>query len=100
MGKLTKEEMAQLAPYESHLRNAVYSQYMITPGRTAIKLMDGIYHRVTGSPLRTDATCASCIMNVLTRLGRIYFAQKAEDEAKGAEEVEKPRKRRKTTKKE
>ena len=100
MGKLTKEEMAQLAPYESHLRNAVYSHFMITPGRTAIKLMDGIYHRVTGSPLRTDATCASCIMNVLTRLGRIYFAQKAEDEAKVASKAKTSRNRRKTTKKE
>lgn len=100
MDRLTKEEMAALAPYEMHLRNAAFSKYMITPGRTAIALMDEIYCRVSGSRHRTNATCARCILDTLTRLGKVYFAQKAEDEAKVAEEVEKPRKRRKTIKKE
>ena len=80
MVKLTKEEMAQLAPYEDHLRNAVFSRFMISPGRTAVMMMDGIYRRATGSTLRTDPVCFSCIMNVLIRLGRIYFEQKSEEE--------------------
>lgn len=74
--------MQALQPYREHLRHA-QSDFMINPGREAIRLMDAIYHRATGAPLKTDPTCGSCILNILKRLGRLYFDCEAKANTRG-----------------
>ena len=94
---LTPEEMHALKPYREHLRHA-QSDFMINPGREAIRLMDAIYRRATGAHLRTDSTCGSCILNTLKRLGRLYFDCEAKANTEFAKTAERPKKRRKTAK--
>lgn len=89
--------MQALQPYREHLRHA-QSDFMINPGREAIRLMDAIYHRATGAPLKTDPTCGSCILNILKRLGRLYFDCEVKANTEVATKAEKPKKRRKTAK--
>lgn len=95
---LTIEEMIALAPYEGHFRNAIESDFMRNPGREAIRMMDTIYNRATEATLKSDPTCGVCIMNVLKRVGRLYFEQKAKDEAEVAKVTEKPKNKRKSRK--
>lgn len=92
---LTNEEMIALASYEGHFRNAIESDFMRNPGREAVRLMDAIYNRATNSHLKSDPTCGVCIMNVLKRVGGLYFEQKAKDEAEVAKAAEKPKNKRK-----
>jgi hypothetical protein len=94
---LTPEEMHALKPYREHLRHA-QSDFMINPGREAIRLMDAIYRRATGTLLKTDSTCGACILNTLKRLGRLYFDCEAKANTEVATKAEKPKKRRKTAK--
>lgn len=83
--KLTQEELDKLAPYEQNMRTALHSKYLRNVGRTGLAVMIPIYERVTGKPVRVVDTCGVCILDFLQRLGRIYFADKDEINARNAD---------------
>lgn len=84
--KLNEGQFKALQPYEAFMRTAVEGRWARNPGRRALELMAQIYKEV--AHLRVfamDYNCSSCIVNLLSDLGRPYFADKAEKEAQKAE---------------
>lgn len=84
--KLNEGQFKALQPYEAFMRTAVEGRWARNPGRSALELMAQIYKEV--AHLRVfamDYNCSSCIVNLLSDLGRPYFADKAEKEAQKAE---------------
>ena len=78
--KLTHEEFAAASAYEHELRVAVRSKYLRNVGRSGLAVLVPIYERITGTRQRMNPNCAACILDLLERLGAIYFAEKAEHE--------------------
>lgn len=80
--KLNEGQFKALQPYEAFMRTAVEGRWARNPGRRALELMAQIYKEV--AHLRVfamDYNCSTCIVNLLSDLGRPYFADKAEREA-------------------
>lgn len=74
--KFTNKQMAVLSKFEDRMRTAVRSQWASPVSATELQRIVDILNDVTGSNRRANANCASCILEVLTDAGRIYFAQK------------------------
>lgn len=83
--KLTQEEIDKLAPYEQNMRTALHSKYLRNVGRTGLAVMIPIYERATGYRIHVNDTCGACILDFLQRLGRIFFADKDEINARNVE---------------
>lgn len=83
--KLTQEELDKLAPYEQNMRTALHSKYLRNVGRTGLAVMIPIYERATGYRIHVNDTCGACILDFLQRLGRIYFADKDEINARNVD---------------
>lgn len=81
--KLTKEQMDFLKPYEGRMETATKSNWASAVSQTELEGITQILNQVTGGNRRANANCASCILEILTDIGRIYFAQK-EAESKPA----------------
>lgn len=89
---LTKEQFDQLAPYEQHFLTAVNSRWSRNPGRHALEKMEEIWRNISYPGYRLDYNCSTCIVNILTDLGRIWLKMKAEKAAeKPADEAEAPK---------
>ena len=92
--KLTQEELDRLAPYEQNMRTALHSKYLRNVGRSGLAVMIPIYERATGYRIHVNDTCGACILDFLQRLGRIYFADKDEINARNVDkEASNPLKR-------
>lgn len=78
--KLTPEEYAAVATYETQLLTAIRSNYLRNVGRSGLAVLVPIYERVSGVKERVNSNCAACILGFLKRIGAIYFADKAEQE--------------------
>lgn len=78
--KLTHEEFAAAAAYETQLRTAVRSDYLRNVGRSGLAILVPIYERVAGTRQAVNSNCAACILDFLKRIGAIYLADKAERE--------------------
>lgn len=85
--KLTPEEYAAAAAYETQMQTAIRSDYLRNVGRSGLAVLVPIYERVSGVKERVNSNCASCILGFLKRLGAIYFADKAEAEQNAAASV-------------
>ncbi|MBQ1330281.1 MAG: hypothetical protein IIY31_01355 [Desulfovibrio sp.] len=84
--KLNEGQFKALQPYEAFMRTAVEGRWARNPGRRALEIMAQIYKEVAHLRLFTmDYNCSTCIVNLLSDLGRPYFADKAEREAQKAE---------------
>lgn len=75
---LTREEIGTLSKWERNFHDAVDAQWGHNPGRSALKTIWEIYTRATGDRRRFSDNCSTCILNLLTDCGRVYFADKAE----------------------
>ncbi len=82
--KLTQEEFAAVAVYEQQIQTAVRSNYLRNVGRSGLAVLVPIYERATASKLSVNGNCAACILDLLKRIGAIYFADKAEQEQQAA----------------
>lgn len=54
------------------------AQWARNPGRTAIRTIYDIFTQATGDRRGFSDNCSTCILNLLTDCGRIYFADKEE----------------------
>lgn len=75
------DTFAYLAQFDDNFRTAVNSRWARHPGRDNMARMAEIYNAATGQNRRPNASCSSCVVNFLTDLGRLYFADKQEREA-------------------
>lgn len=82
--RLTEEQMERLSPYEKYFRTAINSRYASYPGISALETINAIYNDVTGIKRSLKPSCGTCILNLLTDAGKIYFADVAEREKRAA----------------
>lgn len=87
---MTNEQYDALAPYESYFKTAIYSQYAKYCGLSGMQTIHRVYCEITGTNTKLNASCSSCIFNLLVDCGRLYLAEK-ERRAK----EEKPKRKRK-----
>lgn len=78
------DTFAYLAQFDDNFRTAVNSRWARHPGRDNMARMAEIYNAATGQNRRPNASCSSCVVNFLTDLGRLYFADKEERGKKAA----------------
>ena len=76
--KLTKEQFALLSEYEKNMETALHARWARNPGRRPLEIMADIWRKHSYSGFRMDFNCSTCIVNLLSDVGRIYFADKAE----------------------
>lgn len=79
--KLTDEQFQVLSKYETQFRTAVKSRWARFPGTAALHEIHGIQRHVTGRATSLNTTCSTCVLRLLTEMGNIYFAEKAERDA-------------------
>ena len=80
----TDEQFAALAPFEDNFRTAIdgeWTRRVRTPDQLRIK---EIYEAATRSRIPFNQGCGTCLLNLLKRAGRLYFADKAERENSAA----------------
>ncbi len=74
--------MARLAQWEPSLRTAVRSGWARGIGSRATLEMAGIYEAATGEKHPVNVGCGPCILDLMKRVGSMYFAQKEAHESK------------------
>ena len=76
--RLNDEQFETLSRYEEQFRTAVNSRWARFPGTSAMHVIHKIKTQVTGHSSRLNTSCSSCVLRLLTEMGNIYFADKAE----------------------
>lgn len=76
--RLNDEQFETLSRYEEQFRTAVNSRWARFPGTSAMHVIHKIKTQVTGHASRLNTSCSSCVLRLLTEMGNIYFADKAE----------------------
>lgn len=76
MATLTIEQFNQLAPYEQNFRTAIYGKWSRYPGRHGLQLMEEIWRGISYPGFRLDYNCNTCVMNILTDVGKLWLAMK------------------------
>lgn len=79
--KLTDQEFSILAKYEEQFTIARRSHYARGIGRIAAEAIHSILCKATGKETRLNASCSSCIFNLLIDAGNLYFSEKTAREA-------------------
>ena len=69
----TKEQLKILSTWEENFRTAVKAKWARNPGRTALRVIYAIFTQATGDRRRFSDNCSTCILNLLTDCGRLYF---------------------------
>lgn len=76
--RLTDEQFQTLSQYETQLRTAVRSRWARFPGTSAMVKIHKIHNEVFKRKTVLNSSCSSCVLRLLTEMGNIYFADKAE----------------------
>ena len=69
---LTTEQRNALQPFERHLHTALYASYVVGLDNTTSKLFFDTYNEVFNEHER-NMSCNFCVMQVCTRLARLYY---------------------------
>lgn len=80
----TDKQFDALAPYEDNFRTAVEGEWtrrIPVEGQTLIRKT---YEDATSTRVPYNAGCANCLINLLRRAGRLYFADKKERDAQAS----------------
>ena len=78
--KLTDEQFQTLSKYETQFRTAVKARWARFPGTAALHEIHRIQFEVTKRKTALNTSCSTCALRLLTEMGHIYFADKAERE--------------------
>ena len=78
--RLTDEQFQTLSKYETQFRTAVKARWARFPGTAALHEIHGIQFEVTKKKTALNTSCSTCVLRLLTEMGHIYFADKAERE--------------------
>lgn len=85
--KLTDEQFQTLSQYETQFRTAVKARWARFPGTAALHEIHRIQFEVTKRKTALNTTCSTCVLRLLTEMGHIYFADKAEREEQSRVQV-------------
>lgn len=69
----SKEQLKTLSAWEENFRTAVKAKWARNPGRTALRVIYDIFTQATGDRRRFSDNCSTCILNLLTDCGKLYF---------------------------
>lgn len=87
---MTDRDFNYLKQYEDNLRTAgLRSGWARNPGRSALQGIYDIVHKTEQLP-RFNPGCASCVLSILQKAGRLYFIEKAERKSKALNAPLKP----------
>ena len=78
--RLTDEQFQILSQYETQFRTAVKARWARFPGTAALHEIHRIQFEVTKKKTALNTSCSTCVLRLLTDMGHIYFADKAERE--------------------
>lgn len=78
--RLTDEQFQILSNYEIQFRTAVKARWARFPGTAALHQIHEIQREVTGRATSLNTSCSTCVLRLLTEMGNIYFAEKADRE--------------------
>ena len=79
--RLTDKQFQTLSQYETQFRTAVKARWARFPGSAALHQIHKIQREVTGRATSLNTSCSTCVLRLLTEMGNIYFAAKAERES-------------------
>lgn len=90
--ELNEEEVARLAPYEKQMKTAVEARWVSHIPQSGIDVFLGVWKSLTGSERVYRPGCGTCILNLVSDLGVLYFQakEKAQDGEKSAQVGESP----------
>ena len=69
----TNEQLKALSAWEENFRTAVKAKWARNPGRAALRVIYDIFTQATGDRRRFSDNCSTCILNLLTDCGKLYF---------------------------
>ena len=78
--RLTEEQYKTLSQYESQFKTAINAKWARFPGTAALHEIHRIQFEVTKKKTALNTSCSTCVLRLLTDMGNIYFADKAERE--------------------
>lgn len=76
--RLTDKQFKTLSVFEEHFRTAVKARWARFPSTFGLHTINNIRTEVMGKASRLNSSCSSCVLRLLTEMGNIYFADKAE----------------------
>lgn len=72
----TKEQIRELAEYESYFESATVANYVRNiPGDKLSKLKE-IWETASGEKVKEKLTCGVCLLNFMKRMGQNYYKDK------------------------
>lgn len=77
----TRKDLKALEPYEPHLTRGYYGKYVYALRRPEFNKMMEVYKSL-GYERDLDYSCPSCTLQLVTKLGELYFKYKKEMEEK------------------
>ena len=86
----SEQTFEALSAYETQYRTAINGDWCSNPGRAALALMHAELERIDNRQSRMNYNCSTCVLTTVKRIGRLYFADKAEREAAAAPEASQP----------
>lgn len=78
--RYTDEQFNALAPFEDNFRTAVEGDWTRRVAIGDQKKIKDIYEAATNTRIPFNQGCGSCLLTLLKRAGRMYFADKKERE--------------------
>ena len=69
----TNEQLTALSAWEENFRTAIKAKWARNPGRSGLRVIYDIYTSATGDRRRFSDNCSTCILNLLTDCGKLYF---------------------------
>ena len=84
----TQEQFQALAPYADNFRTAIEGEWSRRIPVDGQKLIRKTYEDATKTRIPFNSGCQLCLLNLLKRAGRLWFADKKEMAARDAKAVE------------
>lgn len=84
---LNVEEVARLAPYEKQMKTAVEARWVSHIPQNGIDVFLEVWKSLTGSERVYRMGCGTCILNLVSDLGVLYFRYKKNEAEKAQESV-------------
>ena len=90
-----KEQLNALYPAEVHFLSSQHDVIRSAPSWLTEQVIE-IYQSATGRKMNYSRGCSACVLNIYKTIGKLYLADKAEQEQKSTVNIEtKPKKSRK-----
>lgn len=93
MIKLTNKQYSTLKPYEKHLSNAVYGDYLYGVTLSIVSVITDVYNEVYKKK-ESVTNCSKCRLRIFKAVGKLYFEHYKEL----SDRMENARKEKKRTK--